>query len=311
MQILLSCAKTMAESTSLPIPRTTSPLYGAQAGELAGQLATLSTEELAKILRVNHRIAATNRLRYSRFHDDAERALPALAAYTGIVFKRIAPADFTAGDFEYAQAHLNITSFLYGLLRPLDAIRTYRLEGDAVLPGHGEQTVFEYWQDKLTDAFLEKIKADDGILVNLASSEMKRLFDWKRICREVRVVTPEFRIREDDRLKTVVVYTKMCRGEMTVISSKPHRRSAAAESVRVGGFPAESDAQQSRRLGVYDVRSPDIIRRRPAPVSFRAGLSEYPPRHSRRGHRAEPEFRVRPTRRRCPANAPKRPARVH
>ena len=51
--------------------------------------------------------------------------------------------------------------------------------------------------------------------VNLASSEMKRLFDWKRICREVRVVTPEFRIREDDRLKTVVVYTKMCRGEMT------------------------------------------------------------------------------------------------
>ena len=29
----------MAESTSLPIPRTTSPLYGAQAGELAGQLA--------------------------------------------------------------------------------------------------------------------------------------------------------------------------------------------------------------------------------------------------------------------------------
>lgn len=78
MQILLSCAKTMAESTSLPIPRTTSPLYGAQAGELAGQLATLSTEELAKILRVNHRIAATNRLRYSRFHDDAERALPAL-----------------------------------------------------------------------------------------------------------------------------------------------------------------------------------------------------------------------------------------
>lgn len=205
----------MAESSSLPTPRTTSPLYGAQAGQLAGQLATLSTEELAGILRVNRQIAATNRLRYSRFHDAAETTLPALAAYTGIVFKRIAPADFTAADFEYAQAHLNITSFLYGLLRPLDAIRTYRLEGDAVLPGHGERTVFEYWQDKLTDAFLEKIKADDGILVNLASGEMKRLFDWKRIRREVRVITPEFRIREGDRLKTVVVYTKMCRGEMT------------------------------------------------------------------------------------------------
>ena len=301
MQILLSCAKTMAESTSLPIPRTTSHLYGAQAGELAGQLATLSTEERAKILRVNRRSAATNRLRYSRFHDDAERALPALAAYTGIVFKRIAPADFTAGDFEYAQAHLNITSFLYGLLRPLDAIRTYRLEGDAVLPGHGEQTVFEYWQDKLTDAFLEKIKADDGILVNLASSEMKRLF------RHPRIPHPRRRPAENRR----GLYENVPRRNDPSYPQKPHRRSAAAESVRVGGFPAESDAQQSRRLGVYDVRSPDIIRRRPAPVSFRAGLSEYPPRHSRRGHRAEPEFRVRPTRRRCPANAPKRPARVH
>ena len=215
MQILLSCAKTMAESTSLPTPRTTSPLYGAQAGELAGQLATLSTEELAKILRVNRQIAATNRFRYSRFHDDAERALPALAAYTGIVFKRIAPTDFTAADFEYAQAHLNITSFLYGLLRPLDAIRTYRLEGDAVLPGRGDETMFSYWQSRLTDDLLGRIHADDGILVNLASGEMKRLFDWKRVCREARVITPEFRVREGDRLKTVVVYTKMCRGEMT------------------------------------------------------------------------------------------------
>ena len=67
----------------------------------------------------------------------------------------------------------------------------------------------------LTEAFLEKIHADDGILVNLASSEMKRLFDWKRIRREARIITPEFRIREGDRLKTIVVYTKMCRGEMT------------------------------------------------------------------------------------------------
>ena len=72
---------------------------------------------------------------------------------------------------------------------------------------------FFTWQGRLTEAFLEKIHADDGILVNLASSEMKRLFDWKRIRREARIITPEF--REGDRLKTIVVYTKMCRGEMT------------------------------------------------------------------------------------------------
>lgn len=165
------------------------------------------------LLRTNRQIAATNRRRYRQFH--GEEALPALLAYTGVVFRHIAPERFTPGDFEYAQQHLNITSFLYGLLRPLDAIRRYRLEGDAVLPGHDDQTMFGYWQGRLTEAFLEKIHADDGILVNLASSEMKRLFDWKRIRREARIITPEFRIREGDRLKTIVVYTKMCRGEMT------------------------------------------------------------------------------------------------
>lgn len=212
MQILLSCAKTMACTVPIEAPRTTAPRYEAQAAELAGALSTLTTEELAGMLRVNRGLAAENRLRYRRFHGEAP--LPALLAYTGIVFKHIAPERFTAEDFEYAQQHLNITSFLYGLLRPLDAIRPYRLEGDALLPGHGEQTMFGYWQNRLTEAFVDKIRADDGILVNLASGEMKRLFDWKRICREVRVITPEFRIREGDHLKTIVVYTKMCRGEM-------------------------------------------------------------------------------------------------
>lgn len=215
MQILLSCAKTMAERSSVTTPRTTVPVHLEEARRLAAELATLPTDELARLLRVNRRIAAENHLRYRRFHDSDTPALPALAAYTGIVFKRIDPASFSAADLEYAQEHLNITSFLYGLLRPLDAIRRYRLEGDAVLPGHDDQTMFGYWQGRLTEAFLEKIHADDGILVNLASSEMKRLFDWKRIRREARIITPEFRIREGDRLKTIVVYTKMCRGEMT------------------------------------------------------------------------------------------------
>lgn len=222
MQLLISCAKTMAEQTSVRTPHVSVPACCDEAAELAGLLATLSTDELAKLLRVNRRIAAENHRRYHRFHGNDAAAIPALVAYTGIVFKHIDPSTFTDADFEYAQRHLHITSFLYGLLRPLDAIRTYRLEGDAILPGHDDTTVFSYWQKRLTDAFLEKIHADDGILVNLASGEMKRLFDWKRIRREARVITPEFRIREGDRLKTVVVYTKMCRGEMVRYALKNH-----------------------------------------------------------------------------------------
>ncbi|MDE7123061.1 MAG: YaaA family protein [Alistipes sp.] len=213
MQLLLSCAKTMATDSAVRTPRTATPRFAAQADLLAARLAALSVGELARELKVGERIATENRRRYFRFHDTPARA--ALEAYAGIVFRRIAPETFSADDFEYAQRHLNITSFLYGLLRPLDAIRPYRLEGAARIPGLDGRSLFEFWQPQLTDLLIDRVRADDGVLVNLASGEMKRLFDWKRVCREVRVVTPDFRIGDGERLRTVVVYAKMCRGAMT------------------------------------------------------------------------------------------------
>ena len=89
------------------------------------------------------------------------------------------------------------------------------MEGDVKLPERGGMSMFDYWKPLLTDFFIEEIKRAGGILVNLASGEMKDLFDWKRVCREVRVVTPEFYTWKNGRLATVVVYAKMCRGEMT------------------------------------------------------------------------------------------------
>lgn len=132
-----------------------------------------------------------------------------------MVFKRINPKDFSEDDFRYAQEHLLITSFLYGLLRPLDAIKNYRLEGDVKLPELGGMSFFDYWKPRLTDYFIEAIREQGGILINLASGEMKDLFDWEKVNREVQVITPEFHTWKNGKLATVVVYAKMCRGEMT------------------------------------------------------------------------------------------------
>lgn len=75
--------------------------------------------------------------------------------------------------------------------------------------------MFDYWKPLLTDHFIRSIKATGGVLVNLASDEMRGLFDWRRVESEVRVVSPEFSVFRQGRLKTVVVYAKMCRGAMT------------------------------------------------------------------------------------------------
>lgn len=214
MQILLACAKTMVDGDGVRTPPPTTPRFAAEAAELALTMAALSVEELTALLRVDRRIAAECALRYRRFHDAGSPATAAIAAYAGIVFKRIAPQELSTEEFAFAQRHIDIVSFLYGLLRPLDGVRPYRLEGDARLLAD-DRTLFAYWRPMLTDELLARTKADDGVLVDLASAEMKRMFDWRRICREVRVITPEFRVASDGRLRTVTIYAKMCRGEMT------------------------------------------------------------------------------------------------
>lgn len=214
MLTFISCAKTMASCCSVNVPEMTIPQFKTEAVQHALEMSQYSSVELEKLLRVNVKIAAENRLRYHDFCSEDNRSMPAIYAYTGIVFKHILHKDFTVDDFNFMQQHLRITSFLYGLLRPLDGIKPYRLEGSARLPEKGGISLFEYWKPLLTDYFMDEIKRQGGVLLNLASGEMKELFDWKRIEKEVRVITPEFQVWKDGKLKTIVVYTKMCRGEM-------------------------------------------------------------------------------------------------
>ena len=137
MLAFISCAKTMASRSTLQVPQMTNPRFTDEALRHALSLARYSASELGGMLRVNAKIAAENYIRYQDFCSEDNLLVPAIGAYTGAVFKRIAPKDFTPDDFLFAQEHLRITSFLYGLLRPLDGIRPYRLEGDVRLPENG------------------------------------------------------------------------------------------------------------------------------------------------------------------------------
>ena len=213
MQILIGCAKTMTDNVRSEAPETTKPAFLDIANRLADQLATYSSDELQAMLHANRQIANENWLRYQEFGLSSTE-IPAAYGYDGMVFRKLAPESMSSEDLLYANNHLFIGSFLYGLLRPLDIIHRYRLEGDVELPCAGGESLFNFWKPILTDWFIEKVKADDGILVNLASNEFRNIFDWKRVNKELTVITPEFKVEKDGKLKTVVIYAKMCRGAM-------------------------------------------------------------------------------------------------
>lgn len=213
MQVLISCAKIMTGTAPREIPYVTEPSFQLQANENAMQMIDYSVDELQEMLHINREIALENWRRFQTFHVMNDRQ-PAVFCYDGMVFQRLAPETFSDDDLKYANDHLLISSFLYGLLRPLDLVNKYRLEGDVVLSGNDGKSMFDFWKPILTDWFIQKIKGDDGVLVNLASDEMRNLFDWKRVKKEVTIVTPQFKIEKNGKLKTIVIYTKMCRGAM-------------------------------------------------------------------------------------------------
>ena len=213
MQILIGCAKIMTGCAPSDISFATEPTFQSQANDNAMQMLNYSVEELCEMLHINRDMALENWTRFRSFHDNSIRQ-PAAFCYDGMVYQRLAPETLSDSELRYANDHLMISSFLYGILRPLDIINKYRLEGNVILPNNNSKSMFDFWKPILTDWFINKIKADDGILIYLASDEMRNLFDWKRVKSEVKVITPTFKVDKNGKLKTIVIYTKMCRGAM-------------------------------------------------------------------------------------------------
>ena len=211
MQILLANAKIMYEKAEKR-PLST-PLFQSVADTLAAEMARMDVVELARQLDCSTKIAAEN---WKRYHDfAAAEKMPAILAYNGQAYKHLRADSLSDESLEYAQRHLWITCFLYGLLRPMDGIVSYRMEHCVTLEATGDKPVNQFWKDRLTNVLIDSVKADDGVLLHLSTAEYEHLFDWKRVCKEVKVIQPLFYVRQKDgRLKMQAVWAKACRGAM-------------------------------------------------------------------------------------------------
>ena len=215
MQIILASAKIMHDKLkSVPDIRLSTPRFRNEAEAFARDMAQYSAETIAEMLGCSQQIAVQNRLRYMQFFDEKPK-LPAILAYHGQAYKHLKAEALNNDDLTYSQGKLWITSFLYGLLRPLDGILPYRMEGHVELPSGEGMNMFGFWKSRLTDMLIDSVKADDGILIHLATEEYQHLFDWQRVRRKVRIIQPLFYVRKGNDLKIQAVWAKTCRGAMT------------------------------------------------------------------------------------------------
>jgi cytoplasmic iron level regulating protein YaaA (DUF328/UPF0246 family) len=122
-------------------------------------------------------------------------------------------ASLDADTMTYAQDHLRILSGLYGLLRPLDAIRPYRLEMGSRLKTRKGANLYAYWGPRLAEALTEQAQiTGSDTLINCASVEYFSAVDPKAL--GLQIVTPQFFEDKPNGPKIVSFFAKKARGAM-------------------------------------------------------------------------------------------------
>jgi cytoplasmic iron level regulating protein YaaA (DUF328/UPF0246 family) len=210
--ILISPAKTL-DLESAVSDQPTNARFRTDAARIARAAAKLSAADLAALMHISPALAELNVKRFKGFRKAAER--PAIRTFAGDVYRGFDAASADEDTIAYAQDHLRILSGLYGLLRPLDAIRPYRLEmGTDWAPNDGDKLT-DYWGGKVARAALADVKADGSkTLLNLASQEYFAAVGPHLPKRGVAVIAPDFRVRTAKGLRFQSFTAKVARGTM-------------------------------------------------------------------------------------------------
>ncbi|MGN7159933.1 peroxide stress protein YaaA [Sphingomonas sp. SAFR-052] len=213
MIAILSPAKTLDYDSPLPaLPQHSMPRLPEQTGQIARGAARLGAAKLATLMKISPKLAELNARRYREFDGAPER--PALLAFAGDVYTGFDAKSLEEPGFAFAQDHVRILSGLYGLLRPMDVIRPYRLEmGTRWAPGRASD-LYGFWGTRIADLLAQDVAASgDAVVLNLASQEYWHAVAGK-LPGDVRVIDVDFRENGPDGPRFVSFHAKRARGMM-------------------------------------------------------------------------------------------------
>ncbi|PSJ37251.1 peroxide stress protein YaaA [Allosphingosinicella deserti] len=212
MLAVISPAKTLDYKRPLPPLDPTEPRFAEEAATLAAAAAKLSKNKLGALMHISETLAALNVERYRGFAEQPTR--PAIYAFAGDVYTGFEVHSIGEDAVFFAQDHLRILSGLYGLLRPLDEIRPYRLEmGTRWAPGR-TPNLYKFWQNRIADRLAaDLLQTGDNTVINLASKEYWQAVEGK-LPADIRVIEIDFREDGPNGLRFNSFAAKRARGMM-------------------------------------------------------------------------------------------------
>ena len=182
---------------------------------LIKQLRQLSPPQVSELMKISDQLGNLNFGRYLEWKKKMKpgEARQALLAFKGDVYVGIDAGTLSDEDLHWAQDRLRILSGLYGVLRPLDLIRPYRLEMGTRFNNARGKDLYAFWGDKITHALNAVLQSEpEPTLVNLASNEYFKAVDREKL--EAEVITPVFKDRKGEGYKVISFYAKKARGLM-------------------------------------------------------------------------------------------------
>lgn len=209
-------------------PEATLPALLAEGERLIRKLQEFSVEELASLMKMSNSLALQTYERITGFQPPftIENAKQALAVFQGDVYSRIESDSYSKEERTYLQKHLRILSGLYGVLRPMDLMQTYRLEMGCKLTNSRGKNLYEFWGDLVTGTLNQDLASHtEPVLVNLASAEYIRVIKKKKLQGELLQI--DFKEQKGESYKTVAIHAKRARGMMVDFAVKNKAQTVA------------------------------------------------------------------------------------
>ena len=148
-------SSTKGLNSPLPQAQAQEPPFPKQTTALLGLMKQKSKKELKSLMSVSDNIAELNYQRYQNFEESP--LLEAAVCFDGQAYKTLRSYDMTTKQLRWLNERLLILSGFYGLVRPLDQIRAYRLEMGTKLKTDRGNSLYAFWGDSLTDFLAGKI----------------------------------------------------------------------------------------------------------------------------------------------------------
>ena len=130
MIIVLSPAKTLDYNFEVSNKHSV-PAFLNQSSKLIKLLQKKEPKDIASLMGLSDKLATLNYDRYQSWTASktiSNDSKPSMLVFKGDVYQGLQAESLSKSDLNFAQKHLRILSGLYGILKPLDLMKPYRLE---------------------------------------------------------------------------------------------------------------------------------------------------------------------------------------